>query len=109
MTMIFLIATLVIVYISITVIVMKDIEIKGMALIPGVNIYNFLKMLGLSNLDMLILLVGIIIPITRPFMLPFAYILISFMVSYAMEKGFLFGLLFLIVPFISYPVLAASR
>ena len=109
MTMIFAIIVLVIMYLSITVIIIKDSDKKLFCLIPGVNIYLFLKMLGLSNLDMIVLLVGIIIPFTRPFMIPFAYILISFMVPYAMEKGAIFGFLFLILPFISYPILALYR
>ena len=109
MTMIFLIVTLVIMYLSITMVIIKDIDKKIMALIPGVNIYYFLKMLGLSKIDMLILLIGIIVPFTRPLMLPFAYILISFMIPYAMEKGALFGFFFLLVPFVAYPFLAIFR
>ncbi len=109
MTMIFVVGTLIIMYLSIIVIIIKDIEIKGMALVPGVNIYYYLKMLGLSKIDMIILLIGILIPFTRPFMIPFTYILLSFMVAYAMEKGALFGFIFLLFPFIAYPVLAIAR
>ena len=109
MTMIFLVITLVLIYFSITVIIIKDIDKKYMALIPGVNIYYFFNMLGLSKLDMLILVLGIIVPVTRPFMIPFTYILISFMIPYAMEKGAVFGLFFLLFPFIAYPALAALR
>lgn len=109
MTRIFVISTLIIMYISITAIIIKDSEKKGLCLIPGFNIYLFLNMLGLSKVDMLILIIGIIIPITRPFMIPFTYILISFMIPYAMEKSAIFGLLFLFLPFISYPLLAVFR
>ena len=109
MTLMLVIITLIIVYISITVVIIKDSDKKVFCLIPGVNIYYFLNMLGLSKIDMLILLIGIIIPFTRPFMIPFTYILISFMIPYAMEKSVLFGLLFLIFPFISYPLLAMLR
>ena len=109
MTKIFVISTLIIMYISIIAIIIKDSDKKVLCLIPGFNIYLFLNMLGLSKVDMLILLIGIIIPFTRPFMIPFTYILISFMIPYAMEKSVLFGLLFLCLPFISYPLLAMFR
>ena len=109
MTRILVISTLIIMYISITAIVIKDSEKKLLCLVPGFNIYLYLNMLGLSKIDMLILLIGMIIPFSRPFMIPFTYILISFMVPYAMEKSVLFGLLFLIFPFAAYPLLAMFR